>query len=262
MIPKIIHYCWLSGDPYPEKIQKSIASWKEKLPDYKIKLWDMNSFDINSVQFVKEAVSLKKWAFAADYIRLYALCTEGGIYLDSDVLMQKSFDEFLENDFFTAVEYHPNCVKDNNTLELLTDDGSSKNPGERKPGIGIQAAVMGAVPEHPYVKEAMKWYQENHFILEDGKLNNVFIAPDVLAMVAENYGFKYKNERQILKDNMLILPSNIIAGDLEFDVDNSTVALHLTLNSWNPQKKGFFAVTLKKLKSNKFIRKVFGKEIN
>lgn len=262
MIPKIIHYCWLSGDPYPEKIQKCIASWKEKLPDYKIKLWDMNSFDINSVQFVKEAVSLKKWAFAADYIRLYALCTEGGIYLDSDVLMQKSFDEFLENDFFTAVEFHPNCVKDNNTLELLNADGSSKNPGERKPGIGIQAAVMGAVPEHPYVKEAMKWYQENHFILEDGKLNNVFIAPDVLAMVAENYGFKYKNERQILKDNMLILPSNIIAGDLEFDVDNSTVALHLTLNSWNPQKKGFFAVTLKKLKSNKFIRKVFGKEIN
>ena len=262
MIPKIIHYCWLSGDPYPEKIQKCIASWKEKLPDYKIKLWNMNSFDINSVQFVKEAVSLKKWAFAADYIRLYALCTEGGIYLDSDVLMQKSFDEFLENDFFTAVEYHPNCVKDNNTLELLNADGSSKNPGERKPGIGIQAAVMGAVPEHPYVKEAMKWYKENHFILEDGKLNNVFIAPDVLAMIAENYGFKYKNELQHLQDGMLILPSNKIAGDLEFDVDASTVALHLTLNSWKPQSKNPVAVTIRKLKANKFIRRLFGKEVN
>lgn len=69
MIPKIIHYCWLSGDPYPEKIQQCIASWKAILPDYKIKLWDMNSFDTNSIDFVKEAVLLKKWAFAADYIR-------------------------------------------------------------------------------------------------------------------------------------------------------------------------------------------------
>ena len=89
MIPKIIHYCWLSGEPYPEKIQNCIASWKERLPDYKIKLWDMNSFDVNSIDFVREAVSVKKWAFAADYIRLYALYREGGIYLDSDVLVKK-----------------------------------------------------------------------------------------------------------------------------------------------------------------------------
>ena len=31
MIPKVIHYCWLSGDPYPENIQKCISSWK-KMP--------------------------------------------------------------------------------------------------------------------------------------------------------------------------------------------------------------------------------------
>lgn len=47
MIPKIIHFCWMSGDPYPEKIKKCINSWKEKLPDYEIRLWDANSFDIN-----------------------------------------------------------------------------------------------------------------------------------------------------------------------------------------------------------------------
>ncbi len=37
----------MSGDPYPEKIKKCINSWKEKLPDYEIRLWDANSFDIN-----------------------------------------------------------------------------------------------------------------------------------------------------------------------------------------------------------------------
>lgn len=260
MIPKIIHYCWFSGDPYPEKIQKCMDSWKEKLPDYKIRLWDMQSFDMDSVPFVREAISVKKWAFAADYIRLYALYTEGGIYLDSDVLMEKSFDEFLTSDFFTSVEYHPNCIKENKTLELLNADGTSKNPGERKPGIGIQAAVMGSVPNHPFVKEALSWYEKNHFILPDGSFNNVFIAPDVLAMVAENYGFKYKNERQELKDNMLILPSDVIAGDLEFDVKESTVALHYTLNSWVPAEKN----PLKKIKSKlgkiQFLRKLLGRK--
>lgn len=259
MIPKIIHYCWLSGEPYPEKIQNCISSWKEILPDYEIRLWDINSFDVYSIDFVKEAVSVKKWAFAADYIRLYALYTEGGIYLDSDVLVQKPFDTFLNNDFFTAVEYHPNVIKENDTLSLLNEDGSSINNGERKPGIGLQAAVIASIPNHPFIKDAMTWYKENHFILQDGSFNNVFIAPDVLAMFAEKYGFRFVNKEQHLKNNMLVLPSNIIAGDMEFDNDKNTVAIHLTLNSWKPKKNSFWSFITKKIKYNRIARKYWNK---
>ena len=46
MIPKIIHYCWLSGDTFPEDIKKCIQSWKEILPDYEFWLWDTNRFYI------------------------------------------------------------------------------------------------------------------------------------------------------------------------------------------------------------------------
>lgn len=67
---------------------------------YKIKCWDSKSFDFDSIPYVKEVYALKKWAFIADYIRLYALYTEGGIYLDSDVKVYKSFDRFLNNEFF------------------------------------------------------------------------------------------------------------------------------------------------------------------
>ena len=85
MIPKIIHFCWLSGDPYPEKIRKCMKTWKKVMPDYEIKLWSMETFDVSSAPvYVQEAVKARKWAFAADYIRMYALYTEGGIYLDSD----------------------------------------------------------------------------------------------------------------------------------------------------------------------------------
>ena len=75
MIPKIIHLCWLSGDPYPEEIQKCLDTWKEHLPDYEVWLWDTKRFDISSATWTRQAFEAKKYAFAADYIRLYALYT-------------------------------------------------------------------------------------------------------------------------------------------------------------------------------------------
>ena len=92
MIPKRIHLCWLSGDPYPAKIGKCLASWKKHLPDYEVVLWDTKRFDLESSPWVKQAFEAKKYAFAADYIRFYALYNYGGIYLDSDVEVLRSFD--------------------------------------------------------------------------------------------------------------------------------------------------------------------------
>ena len=65
MIPKIIHWCWLSGDPLPDKIKNCIDSWKICLPDYEIKCWTTQNFDINSIEYVREAFEQKKWAFCA-----------------------------------------------------------------------------------------------------------------------------------------------------------------------------------------------------
>ena len=104
MIPKIIHYCWLSNDPIPEKLQEYMKSWKEKLPDYEFKLWNFDCFDINSSQWVKEAFEAKKYAFAADYIRLYAVYNYGGIYMDMDVEVIKSFNPLLNNDYLLGYE--------------------------------------------------------------------------------------------------------------------------------------------------------------
>ena len=83
MIPKIIHICWLSGDEFPNNIKVCVESWKRVLPDYEIRIWDTKRFNIDSLLWTRQAFDVKKYAFAADYIRLYALYTEGGIYLDS-----------------------------------------------------------------------------------------------------------------------------------------------------------------------------------
>lgn len=104
MIPKIIHYCWLSGDEFPPLIKKCINTWKTKLPDYKIICWDTKRFDVNSVNWVKESFEARKYAFASDYIRYYALYNYGGIYLDSDVEIIKNFDNLLNNHSFIGYE--------------------------------------------------------------------------------------------------------------------------------------------------------------
>lgn len=87
MIPKIIHYCWLSDDPIPESLQKCMNSWKEKIPEYEFKKWDFTIFPKSESKWVEEAFDNKKYAFAADYIRLYAVYNYGGIYMDMSSML-------------------------------------------------------------------------------------------------------------------------------------------------------------------------------
>ena len=102
MIPKIIHYCWLSNDPIPENLQSYLKTWKEKLPDYEFILWNFNRFEKSSSKWVAQAFDNKKYAFAADYIRLFAVYNFGGFYLDMDIQVLKSFDDLLNNEICLA----------------------------------------------------------------------------------------------------------------------------------------------------------------
>lgn len=164
MIPKIIHFCWFSGDEYPRQIKKCINSWKRRLPDYEIRLWDAHSFDFDSVQYVKEAMAHRKYAFVSDYIRLYALYHFGGIYLDSDVMIYRRFDKLHNLKFFTGVEYR-SMEQDKYWLE---------------------AAVMGAEPGNEMIRECMKFYETRPFIRPDGGYN-IVVAPNVITSVFQKY---------------------------------------------------------------------------
>ncbi len=49
---------------------------------------------------MKEAYESKKWGFVPDYARLDIVYNYGGIYLDTDVELIKSFDDLLEQEAF------------------------------------------------------------------------------------------------------------------------------------------------------------------
>ncbi len=104
MIPKIIHCVWFGRGEKSERAKLCINSWKEKLPDYKIIEWNEDNFDVNFNEWTKKSYENKKYAFTSDVARLWALYNYGGIYMDTDVEVYKSLDEFLNEEGFTGFE--------------------------------------------------------------------------------------------------------------------------------------------------------------
>lgn len=145
MIPKIIHYCWLSGDPYPHNVEKCMASWRRHLQGYELRLWDFSRFPRGKSAWVDEAFAERKYAFAADYIRAYALFHEGGFYLDTDVEVCKPLDPLLQLPYALGLENGSGC---------------------------IDAGVMGSEPGNEIFKLMLDYYDRAvHFKNADGTLN-------------------------------------------------------------------------------------------
>ena len=155
MIPKVIHYCWFGRGPLPKLAKRCIQSWEKFLPEYQIKQWNEDNFDINCCQYVAEAYREKKYAFVSDFVRFHVLYEEGGIYFDTDVEVIKSFDSILGNGAFMGCE---NSVAKGETLRVA-------------PGLGI-----GAEPGLPFFKEMIDMYKGQSFYKEDGSMNLITIV--------------------------------------------------------------------------------------
>ena len=108
MIPRIIHYCWFGRKPKPEKVIEYINTWKEHCPDYEIIEWNEDNFDVNQMPFTREAYKTRKFAFVSDVCRLFALMKFGGIYMDTDVRVLKSFDDYINFKSFTMLNCSSN----------------------------------------------------------------------------------------------------------------------------------------------------------
>lgn len=210
-IPKVIHYVWVGGNEKPEKILKCIESWKNYCPDYKIKEWNENNFDINSNIFVKEAYENKKYAFVSDYIRLYALYNEGGLYMDTDVEVIKPLDNFLVHSAFSGFEN----------------------------AVWIPTAVMGAEKGHEWIKLLLDYYENRHFIV-NGKMDMTTNVDIISALTRLFYDIKLNNQNQELKNGLFFYsndyfcPKNYVTEKIE--LTENTHAIHHFADSWLDSK--------------------------
>lgn len=229
MIPKKIHYCWFGGAPKSALIEMCIASWRKVMPDYEICEWNEQSFDLKSAPaFVQEALAARKWAFVADYVRLWAMYHHGGVYMDTDVKVMRRFDTFLTAGFFTCQEVHPDILPEGSILA----DGSRNPAFEQVRGIGLCSAVMGAEQHAPFLEACLKYYDTLHFAAD--KMNDVVIV-NLLALVLEQYGYKYildADQHLPVTDGneILIMQPWVFAGRLTLTPES--YALHLYNGSW------------------------------
>ena len=232
MISRTIHYVWLSGSQKPDEIMECIRSWRTILPDYTVYEWKMEDFPITEMpSYVKEAISARKWAFATDYLRLWILFHEGGIYLDSDILMKKRIDEFLDNAFFSFIEYHEEGFM---PYKDLIDENGKALVDTHIPGFCIQAAFMGAEKGNGFIRDCMEYYRYRSFLTGRGKPDTSILAPDIYALVARKYGFVYKDCLQQLDDRMIIYPSAYVGGT-KYIARDSNYAVHCCAGSWRTQ---------------------------
>ena len=136
---KIIHYCWFGHNPMPKKIVKCIDSWKKHMPDFEIIEWNEKNFDYKKYIYTEQAYNEKKFAFVSDIARLEALYNYGGFYLDTDVMVYKSFETLLDYDCIFGFEEKNN----------------------------IATSFMGAKKNSKIIKEFLELYKDLYFV-KDG----------------------------------------------------------------------------------------------
>jgi mannosyltransferase OCH1-like enzyme len=198
LIPKLIHYCWFGPNQLTDLEKDCISSWKQWLPDYTLKCWNEDNFDVNSFGFTKEAYRLKKYAFVSDVCRLYALSNEGGIYLDTDMFLIRTFDSLLHYDFFI---------------------------GDQKEG-SINAAIMGSEPNHPLILELLKGYK---------KLTFDYHAPmDIPTYL--NARLNREGIKVFSREYFYPLPYAKRGSDIKDYIRPETIAVHLWNHSWKNER--------------------------
>ena len=215
-IPKKLHFCWFGKAPYDDTAKRCMESWKKFAPDFEIYEWNEKTYDLKTApQYVQDALKAKKWAFVSDYVRLDVINNLGGIYLDTDMELVRDISPLLVNSAFMGFE-----------------DGQH-----------INNAIMGSIPHHPFVKDAIAWYKENHSRTP---------TPIVMTSLFKSKIFPKKlieEEQEI--DDVHIYPhiafypydKNTIKNFSYKDLTEKTYAVHFWNYSWGHPLNKFFKKT-------------------
>jgi len=230
MIPKIIHYCWFGRNPLPASAQKCIDSWKKYFPDYEIKEWNEDNFDVNRIPYSRDAYAAKKFAFVSDYARFWILYYMGGVYFDIDVEVIHPMDDLIEKGPYMGWE---------------KPDMSGRYT--INPGLGL------AMPQTmPLCKEILNGFEQMNFYKEDGTISSFTMIRMITDMLKEK-GLAIDGTLQEI-DGATIYPSdyfcpmNSLTG--KTTITENTRSIHRYQMSWFDKKDQ------NRLKVTRFVRRV------
>lgn len=220
MIPKVIHYCWFGRNPLPPLAEKCIASWRKFLPEYEIKEWNEDNFDVNIIPYTAEAYAAKKYAFVSDYARFWILYHYGGVYFDTDVEVIKPMDDILAAGAFMG------CEQD---FPIMVN-----------PGLGIAASA-----QMPLYKKLLDYYTPLHF--DAGNIAMTIV--DHTTYVLKTMGLVEGEEIQRVADCNIypaeyFNPTHIVTKRLY--ITTNTRSIHRYADSWNGHPESLLKKTIRK----------------
>ena len=232
MIPKVIHYCWFGRNPLPKMAVKCISSWKKYLPEYEIKEWNEDSFDVNIIPYTKDAYADGKYAFVSDYARFWILYHYGGVYFDTDVEVIKPLDDIIERGPFMGLEI----------------------PGEDckiAPGLGL--AVEAGNPIYATILEG---FEKLDYRLPDGSRNPYTMIP-MVTDIMKSSGLNGDDSVQNVEGIFVYAPDYFnplddATGRLR-KTDN-TRTIHWFMKSWMGSNN------LLKVWCKRILRRIWGKD--
>ncbi|WP_339868366.1 glycosyltransferase [uncultured Algoriphagus sp.] len=199
MIPKIIHYCWFGNGELSSSEICCIESWRKFCPDFEIRLWNESNFDINFCEFTKIAYKQKKYAFVSDVARIYALYSEGGVYLDTDMLLINQLPEkFLSFNLFLG--------KESKSL--------------------YNAAILGSAKENIILKQML-----NYYINSSSSIFQNQLIPQIITKELSSYN-ESVDFNSFPPDYFYPLPYQLRYFHYNQFLTRNTIAVHLWNLSW------------------------------
>lgn len=186
------------------------------MPDWEYKLWNEDNFDVNYNDYTREAYDTGKFAFVSDVVRLYALYTEGGLYLDVDFEVYKSFESLLSYKAFAGFE------------------GSKHSP--------LMMGVCASEPHGEWASQMLNAYKRRSFLRADGSPDLTTNVQFITGIMATD-GFKQDGSEQDYKD-LHIFPVDYFCPmqtSGEYIRTGNTYCEHRGLASWGTPKHGWKA---------------------
>lgn len=209
LIPKKLHYCWFSGSPMPEPLERCVDSWRRFCPDYEIIRWDESNYDVSAIPYMEQAYRRKKWGFVSDVARLDIICRHGGIYLDTDVELLRNPDALLYQPAFCATE---------------------------KWGIVNSGGGLGAAPGNEAIRRLLEFRKKQTFEYDNGQLN----------LMASGYyetfpllqaGLRPNGKTQMVADGMMTIYSSEFFHPFDYisgrtNITENTFSIHHFSGTW------------------------------
>jgi mannosyltransferase OCH1-like enzyme len=192
------------------------------MPDYRIKEWNETNYALDTA-YSRKAYAKEFWSKLSNLVRLHALHTEGGIYLDTDVEVLKTFAPLLHHKCFVGFQVREEQVD------------------------WVTSAVMGAQAKHPFLKRCMDLTLERF-----EKTGRFYRAPAINTMVLKQIGLKEYGLQQI--EEVTIYPLEYFypySWTEKFSperIKENTYSIHYWEGTWLKKEQSKVLYPLRKMK--------------